>query len=79
MWLGITDRRQEGMWQTIDDWFPVLYANWAPYEPNDYGGREDHAVMRSDGKWNDHSGSHKTFCAVPSKFMFFFISSKDDE
>ena len=67
IWLGFTDRRTEGTWLSMDDWTPISYANWAPGEPNDWGIREDHAIMKSGGKWNDISGKYKTFCAIPSE------------
>ena len=72
LWLGITDRRQEGTWLAIDDWTEISYANWASVEPNNWR-NEDYAVMRPNGQWNDYSGSEKTICAVPSKFMFFYF------
>ena len=71
IWLGLTDRRTEGTWQSIDDWTVISYANWAPGEPNDYGVREDHAVMKPDGQWNDNKGKKKIFCAIPSEFFLF--------
>ncbi|HTM23441.1 MAG TPA: lectin-like protein [Kofleriaceae bacterium] len=63
VWLGGSDS-VEGTWKWDDGdqyWAgasggaPVngLYANWLAGEPNDNGGAEDCAELRTDGKWND--------------------------
>ena len=67
IWLGLTDR--EGVApgaeesQTVNDgitgWAWVTgeaftYHPWGGGEPNDFGGIEDAAHLRSDGLWNDH-------------------------
>jgi hypothetical protein len=43
----------EGIWEwSSEDAFG--FTNWAPNEPNDWGGGEDCGVMFSwDGLWND--------------------------
>lgn len=59
-WLGgyQTDKLDEPdghwAWVTDEEW---VYTNWAPYEPNDGGGDEQHLQFKpqSDGKWNDNN------------------------
>lgn len=57
-WIGLNDEKQEGVWvwQTGST---ATYRNWARKEPNnrdrDRRG-EDHAVLRSNGEWNDYMG-----------------------
>jgi len=52
-WIGANDRFDEGnfTWVSGD---PSTYTNWAGGEPNDSGGNEDVATMRSTGQWNDY-------------------------
>ncbi len=55
IWIGHTDRDQEGTWEWVTG-EPVVYTNWAPGEPNNYGGSEDWAVINWSGTnpdWND--------------------------
>ena len=53
LWIGFTDQETEGTWKWISN-EPVTYTNWAPGEPNNFGGGEDYAVMNWSGiKWND--------------------------
>ncbi|WP_017652856.1 DUF4347 domain-containing protein [Fortiea contorta] len=53
-WLGINDVQVEGQFRWVSG-ETVTYTNWAPGEPNNYNGEEDHAVMNwnSTGRWND--------------------------
>jgi len=63
-WIGFTDQRQEGKWEWISG-EKVTYTNWAPGEPNNFGGNEDwgHVFGPPWGKqwkgiysyWNDSS------------------------
>ncbi|KAA3623922.1 MAG: HYR domain-containing protein, partial [Bacteroidetes bacterium] len=55
IWIGHTDRDSEGNWEWVTG-EPVIYTNWAPGEPNNYGGNEDWAVINWSGTnpdWND--------------------------
>ncbi|RFC64145.1 DUF1929 domain-containing protein [Fulvimarina endophytica] len=52
IWLGLSDAVTEGVWQNGSG-KAAGYLNFAPGEPNDYGGSEDFAEMRPDGLWND--------------------------
>ncbi|KAJ8028093.1 C-type mannose receptor 2 [Holothuria leucospilota] len=53
IWLGLSDRREEGVWEWIDG-APFEYSNWARYEPNNSGGSENCAqITFPGGKWND--------------------------
>jgi hypothetical protein len=56
-WLGgfqpiepETDPAAGWMWVTGEPW---VYTNWAPGEPNDANGIEDHLAFESWGQWND--------------------------
>jgi GH25 family lysozyme M1 (1,4-beta-N-acetylmuramidase)/uncharacterized protein YraI len=52
IWLGLTDEVSEGTWKWITG-EDILYTNWYPGEPNDYGSGEDYVEMYIDGRWND--------------------------
>ncbi|MDA7874880.1 hypothetical protein N9B17_06875, partial [Rhodopirellula sp.] len=65
-WIGASDATLEGtwvwddadktrFWVGADDGVPVdgAYSDWNDGEPNDFGGNEDYASIRIDGKWND--------------------------
>jgi hypothetical protein len=45
------DRGEGFVWVTGES---TAYRNWGTNEPNDSGGNEDAAHIRSDGFWNDH-------------------------
>jgi hypothetical protein len=53
-WIGLNDETTEGTFGWISG-EPVTYTNWAPGEPNDWGGDEDYAIMNwsTPGLWND--------------------------
>jgi hypothetical protein len=53
-WIGFNDIAQEGVWEWVSG-DPVTYTNWAPSQPDNWGGNEDAAVMSlfSPGRWND--------------------------
>ncbi len=57
IWIGYSDARSEGTWEWVTGEPGVsgndsTYSNWAPGEPNDWGGAEDCAVLQG-GNWND--------------------------
>jgi len=37
---------------------PTAYTNWAPGQPNNAGGYEDHTIMLGSGLWDDIYGSY---------------------
>ena len=50
--------------------FAVIWTNWAPQEPNDWGNGEDCVVMGTHERWNDivcHS-SRTVVCEKDSEF-----------
>ena len=47
---GPNERGAGWVWVTGE---PVAFNNWSTFEPNDAGGGEDGAHLRSDGFWND--------------------------
>ncbi|XP_078700188.1 uncharacterized protein LOC144926973 isoform X2 [Branchiostoma floridae x Branchiostoma belcheri] len=54
-WIGLTNINSEGQWvfedgQTLES---SDYSNWFHTEPNDAGGNEDCAQVRTRGFWND--------------------------
>lgn len=57
-WIGLSDEIVEGTF-VWDSGEPLIYTNWLPGEPNNYGGLEDYAVVILDqfngvtGGWND--------------------------
>ena len=53
VWIGLTDKANEGTWEWViaED---VVYTNWYPGEPNNYGSGEDYVEMYIDGRWNDN-------------------------
>ena len=55
-WIGLTDLREEGTWKLASDGANTTFLNWHNREPNNYGGNEDCAHIRSGGcpDW-DHS------------------------
>ncbi len=64
LWIGLTDEAQEGTWRWVDG-TPAEFTAWAPGEPNDWQGREDHAeiaLYEDDGviyaRWNDSDIAH---------------------
>jgi hypothetical protein len=54
LWIGFTDRAQEGAWVWADG-SPVTYTAWNGGEPNNWGG-ENYAMMYTSGPWNDAGG-----------------------
>ena len=57
LWIGLTDTGSEGTFRWLNG-EPVTYTNWAPGEPNDFEGGEDHVGMyypghSAQGRWND--------------------------
>ncbi|NP_999805.1 C-type lectin domain protein precursor [Strongylocentrotus purpuratus] len=61
LWLGLTDKKQEGFW-TWSDGTNLDYANWRAGEPNNNGGNEDYAQMsveiNHEGLWFDMTDAH---------------------
>lgn len=56
LWLGLTDRDEEGVWRWIDG-SPLAESRWNTGEPNNYNGDEDYAHVWWGGTaWNDNSG-----------------------
>ncbi|XP_077997842.1 macrophage mannose receptor 1-like [Glandiceps talaboti] len=59
LWIGLDDTDVEGEMKWADNSL-VTYSDWIGAEPNNGGGNEDCAHLRSsDGKWNDMSCSNK--------------------
>lgn len=55
-YIGLNDSAVEGTFTWSSGQFSP-YSNWAPGEPNNFGGGEDHAViMPATGIWNDAPG-----------------------
>jgi hypothetical protein len=56
LWTGLTDKVTEGSF-TWASGETLSYTNWAPGEPNNFGGNEDYIAMNYNGKWNDDSST----------------------
>ena len=75
VWVGATDEAVEGEWRWVTGeqfWqgnasgAAVLFANWAPGQPDDYASGQDYATMlapgatlfpgQSPGQWDDTDG-----------------------
>ncbi|MFN6105264.1 MAG: lectin-like protein [Planctomycetaceae bacterium] len=54
------------------------YANWAANEPNNFGGQENHAVMKGDGTWNDKNRESPQVYVlfVPEQNSYTLISDR---
>ncbi|WP_321504556.1 Ig-like domain-containing protein [Breoghania sp.] len=62
-WIGASDRAHEGHWRWIggeenNRSLTSRYQGWASGEPNNYGGHEDYASIKSNGTWNDLPGTY---------------------
>lgn len=59
-WIGLNDRRVEGQYEWVSGQ-TSSYRNWAPGEPNNFGGNEDFIQMNfgSTGRWNDESATRR--------------------
>ncbi len=57
-WIGLTDELEEGRFAWITG-EPLIYQNWYPGEPNNYGGDEDYVEVGfpSAYLWNDNDNS----------------------
>ena len=51
-WIGLSDSAAEGSWVWVSG-SALGSTSWAEGEPNDSGGVEDCAELRTDGLWND--------------------------
>lgn len=62
MWLGATDKVQEGQW-VDDEGHRLTYTNWYSTQPNG-GTRENSLVMTRSGFWQDLEQYTTQCCAV---------------
>ncbi|QGG47119.1 lectin-like protein [Heliorestis convoluta] len=66
-WIGASDELVEGQWRWVTG-EPFVYTNWAPGEPNNYGGENYMAVVRTNGLWNDLFGRRNELQISPITF-----------
>ncbi len=52
LWLGATDDLNEGTWKWVDG-TEMKFKPFAPHQPDNARGNENHLLMWPDGKWND--------------------------
>ncbi len=63
-WLGGTDLNTEGTWEWATG-EAFSYTNWAPGEPNDFGGNEDYVFGWWVGdQWNDVGNGYQASYVV---------------
>ena len=56
IWIGIQDKISEGNFVYVSSNATIVYENWNPTEPNNWGGGEHCAIMgMNGGKWYDLS------------------------
>ncbi|WP_243138245.1 lectin-like protein [Heliorestis acidaminivorans] len=66
-WMGASDEEVEGQWGWVTG-EPFRYTNWAPGEPNNYGGENYMALLRTNGLWNDLFGRRNELQISPVTF-----------
>eukprot|EP00105_Crassostrea_gigas_P010129 XP_011425305.1 PREDICTED: perlucin-like protein isoform X2 [Crassostrea gigas] len=60
IWVGATDKRQEGHWLWTNSQQPVKFTDWAPNEPYQGVGFECLTLTARQGfRWNDEDCNHK--------------------
>ena len=62
VWLGYTDRAQEGVWVWASSTCSSTYSNWNAGEPNDWGDGEDCGYVEGGGGWNDEPCDETKSC-----------------
>ena len=74
VWIGGTDKDDEGKWKWSPSGTELSYTNWHPGEPNNVNGNE-HCLAAiglpgtwHNGKWNDGlcSAKLKYVCQIPN-------------
>jgi glucose/arabinose dehydrogenase len=60
LWIGINDRAVEGqfVWASGEN---SAFRDWAPGEPNSFGGKQDYGVLNfnATGQWDDESATRQ--------------------
>ena len=64
-WIGLTDKAHEGDFRWVSG-EAVTYTNWADFEPNDYLGHQDYAVMNwgAHRQWDDQGSEQRHWALV---------------
>ncbi|XP_038054979.1 hepatic lectin-like [Patiria miniata] len=72
-WIDCNDLQREGTWVCQDGTTDVEYRNWREGEPSNGWGKEDCAVVRRAGDWNDVKCDSQipTFCQRPAPQLHF--------
>jgi len=58
-WIGLMRNGNSWRWQSGEHW---VFSNWSNNEPNNKGGRENYALMKTDGRWNDEDAGDQKRC-----------------
>ncbi|XP_053390620.1 perlucin-like protein [Mercenaria mercenaria] len=60
-WIGLSDRKHEGIWQWVGSNGHATFSDWGPGEPNNLRNNEDCVgfFAEEDYKWNDFPCTNK--------------------
>ena len=65
-YIGLSDRNVEGQFEWVNG-DPLSYTNWAPGQPDDANGIQDHVELAPSGFWNDQYAHvrNEFVCEIP--------------
>ena len=75
VWLRISDEYQEGTWRDTFDQKEVNFSHWYQGEPNNNGGNEDYAILRTR-HWKNSNGAGSWHDVVASRKYYILCELK---
>ena len=65
-WIGLTDRKKEGIFRWQSTGKQAIYTNWLPTQPDNWQGNEDCATLKdlASRQWNDSPCSDTIYYAL---------------